>query len=152
MRTTSKIPVWKHFLIGMPIFYVCFFSIFVFKYIAEEVLFLPRARVVCVEKFGQGSEARVEYTKRRRSLDMPTAVVCTTGDAHQTIHMNFFFTNAVLDTFGIILYYCFSFSMFIPGLYLMDRYLWGEEWWPKKRSTAQKKAVSDAASDKKNND
>ena len=105
-----------------------FFSIFVFQYIAEEVLFLPRARVVCVEKFGQNSEARVKYVKKRKSPDMPTAAVCTTNNAHQTVQMNFFFTNTTLDTLGAILYYCFLFSMFIPGMYLMDRYVWGEEW------------------------
>ena len=139
MKTTSLVPAWTHFLIGMPIVVVCFLSIFAFKYMVEKVWFLPRAKVVCVEKFGPSSEARVQYNIRRRSPDMPTAVVCTTHDVRQTVQMNFFFTNATLNTLGAILYYCFSFSMFIPGMYLMDRYVWGEKWWPKKQSISQQK-------------
>jgi hypothetical protein len=74
---------------------------------------------------------------------MPTAAVCTTNNAHQTVQMNFFFTNTTLDTLGAILYYCFLFSMFIPGMYLMDRYVWSEEWWPKKDLLPNKKASDD---------
>ena len=140
----SKIPVWKHFFIGIPAFIFMGLSIEAFQYAVEQVWLLPQARTVCIKQLGQGTEASVLYSHSRRSPDMPKAVSCWNNGKSETFKINFFSKYWLLDTVCLVLYYISSVAVVGPGFYIIYRYFWGKkDFWTTDTSTSEPNMVTD---------